>query len=355
MTAVVAAARHGARRPHPPLVSTFGNCAREELGRAAALLGRADLVCPQSAELGVDLAAVGLAPGRQQVVAPGVPAPPAPAPGGLAALDHDLGLGPGPVVLAVGRLVPEEPPPPPRCSGGGDGGSAHCALPFRRRWALSRPAPSADRRARAGTERLPARCEGRRRRPHRASAPRGLRFGLGGSVAALEASAAGTPVVTTTCGIRELLADGAGRVVPAFDAAALAEAVVELLGDDERRRAMGRAAAFASPAATRPRVMVDAWSAVYATVQAGGHLLLSRRYRRSAAAVTHLAYSSSAGASVRPAPRARARRRPRRPAASLERGWPAGWRRPRPARPVCRRVGRDGHGRTPSPRHRRAC
>jgi glycosyltransferase involved in cell wall biosynthesis len=69
-----------------------------------------------------------------------------------------------------------------------------------------------------------------------------LQEGLG--LAVLEAMSCGTPVVCTRCGgPEEIVEDGeTGRLVPNDDAEAFAEAVVDLLGDDARRREMGRAA-----------------------------------------------------------------------------------------------------------------
>jgi glycosyltransferase involved in cell wall biosynthesis len=57
-----------------------------------------------------------------------------------------------------------------------------------------------------------------------------------------QALAVGTPVVGTTVGgTPELVRDGeTGRLVPPADAAALARAIIDLLGDRERARAMAR-------------------------------------------------------------------------------------------------------------------
>jgi len=61
-------------------------------------------------------------------------------------------------------------------------------------------------------------------------------------VAIMEAMAAGLPVVSTDIsGIPELIEDGvSGVLVPAGEAAALADAVIALLDDPERARSLGR-------------------------------------------------------------------------------------------------------------------
>jgi glycosyltransferase involved in cell wall biosynthesis len=67
--------------------------------------------------------------------------------------------------------------------------------------------------------------------------------GLGTTI--LDAMALGTPVVATAAGgVPELLADGAGLVVPVRDPAALAQATVRMLTDPALRSAsVARAAA----------------------------------------------------------------------------------------------------------------
>ena len=62
--------------------------------------------------------------------------------------------------------------------------------------------------------------------------------------AILEAMAMGVPAVCTAVGgLPEMIEDGVtGRLVPPKDPAALAEGIIDVLSDEDRRRAMGVAA-----------------------------------------------------------------------------------------------------------------
>jgi glycosyltransferase involved in cell wall biosynthesis len=84
------------------------------------------------------------------------------------------------------------------------------------------------------------------------------------SIAALEALAAGTPIVTTDVqGMRELLADDVGAIVPGFDPAALAAAISGLLGDPARREEMARRGRERIAAAFSAAAMRDAYAETY--------------------------------------------------------------------------------------------
>jgi glycosyltransferase involved in cell wall biosynthesis len=86
----------------------------------------------------------------------------------------------------------------------------------------------------------------------------------------LEAMACGTPIVATAVGgIPEQVIDGeTGRLVPAGEVRAFAEALRGLLTDDARRRAMGAAAAADAAQRFALSRMVDAYLEWYAEVAA---------------------------------------------------------------------------------------
>jgi glycosyltransferase involved in cell wall biosynthesis len=69
---------------------------------------------------------------------------------------------------------------------------------------------------------------------------------------AVEAAACGTPVIATTASPLPKLLAGGGVFVPPGDVAALTAALLELLGDENRRREMGRVAQLRASALTWP-------------------------------------------------------------------------------------------------------
>ncbi|MEM7308483.1 MAG: glycosyltransferase family 4 protein [Planctomycetota bacterium] len=93
--------------------------------------------------------------------------------------------------------------------------------------------------------------------------------GLG--VAALEAMAAGRPVLATRVGgLAEAVADGeTGLLVPADDSAALAAALGRLLADGPLRERLGRAGPARGRAGVSADGMVDAYEALYREVLGG--------------------------------------------------------------------------------------
>jgi glycosyltransferase involved in cell wall biosynthesis len=84
-----------------------------------------------------------------------------------------------------------------------------------------------------------------------------------------QAMACGLPLVTTPVGsIAELVDDGrTGVIVPAADASALTGALIALLDDPARRRALGEAAAQEARARLGEDAMVDAMLAVFSAAR----------------------------------------------------------------------------------------
>jgi glycosyltransferase involved in cell wall biosynthesis len=269
MTGIAAVALRAVALRRPGFVATFGNCPPADVPAAVRILNRSDAACPESSELGADLVAAGLHAARMRVVPPGVTVPDLAGADGDAVLDAELGLDASPVVLAVGRLVEQKN--------------------HRRLLEAAALVLRADDRIRfliAGDGPLRGALEAR-----------AAELGLGGrltflgnredvpvlagradlvafssdweglSVAALEALAAGTPIVTTPAeGMRELLAGGAGAVVPGFGASELATGILELLRDEPRRREMGLCGTALVASRYSLDAMLDAYVDVYREV-----------------------------------------------------------------------------------------
>lgn len=262
-TGVVLAARATGRRV--PVLTTMHGVAEADGDRAARILRRADLTAAVSDAVRDDVVARGLSAAQVCVVRNGI--------GSVETIDAarragyaaELGLG-AQVVSAVGRLVPQKRHervleaaavvrrslPDVTFLIVGDG---------------ERRAELEARAAELGVQDV-VRFTGARGDARALIALSDLVVfssdweGL--SIAALEALAAGTPVVTTdVAGMRELLGGGAGTIVPGTDPADLAAAVNELLSDDARRLDMARIGQEKIAAEFSATVMREQYSAAY--------------------------------------------------------------------------------------------
>lgn len=234
------ATRLGRAARRPPVLATHHGVPPHEARAAARILRLADHVVCVSACLAEELAASGMPERRVTVIPNGVSVPPALGAAERSRLDSELGLDGAPVVTAVGRLVPQkahhrlldaavavrEQIPSARFLIVGDG-------PLRSELQARISAAGLDGAvtltgARADARQIIARSE--------VVAFSSEWEGL--SLVALEALAAGVPIVSTdVAGTAELLQSGAGIAVPR-NAAALAGALVDVLLDPAARRKM---------------------------------------------------------------------------------------------------------------------
>jgi glycosyltransferase involved in cell wall biosynthesis len=268
-SSVTARAAALAARPHrrPPVLATFHGVLPVEYRRAARLLQAADHTACVSSDLRESIVAAGLGAARTSLVRNAItPAAPL-GEEARAALDDELGLGAGPVVAIVGRLVPQK---------------AHerfivaarrivDELPESRFLVLGEGPRRAEIEAMilAGDLSRQVLMTGVRADARTVMARADLVVfssdweGL--SIAALEALAAGTPVVSTDVqGMRGLLVEsGAGAVVPLDDGTALGERVLSLLRDDRERQAMGEAARRLIADQYSIESMIDAYESLY--------------------------------------------------------------------------------------------
>jgi glycosyltransferase involved in cell wall biosynthesis len=253
---VVAAARRAAGLGSVPLVLTLHNALLEDGSRLHGLLRQVERTTIRAADLVLavsgDVAANARQAGSRDVRVAPVVAPPRPPAGRTRAeVRAELGLDDGrPLVVAIGRLHPQK--------------GYDVLLDALARWGAREPVPSVaiagdgplhdELAARIAGERLPVTLLGRRR---------DVADLLGAadvcvlpsvwearSLTAQEALRTGVPLVATRVGgIPELVGDAA-ELVPAGDAAALAEAVTSVLTDPVQ---VGRlAAAGPRRAATWP-------------------------------------------------------------------------------------------------------
>jgi glycosyltransferase involved in cell wall biosynthesis len=243
-SAVTARAAVLAARPwrRPPVVTTFQGVLPAEYRRSARLLRAADHVACVSADLLGNLVSAGYPPQRASLIHNAVtPAEPLD-PADRAALDRELRIEGAPVVAIVGRLVPQKAHerfvvatrriadalPEVRFLIVGEGP---------RRQEIER---GVDMAGLGSQVRFTGMRSDAREIIARADVVVFSSEWEGLAVAALEALAAGTPVVSTDVqGMRELLTDGAGAVVPLDDGAALGDRVITLLRNEPERQAMG--------------------------------------------------------------------------------------------------------------------
>ncbi len=231
-------------RSRPPLIATYHGVPLEEIDGAARVLRLADAVVCVSDGLREQLADRGLRAERLTVIPNGVPDAIPLDPERRTALDAELGLAAdAPVAALIGRLVPQK----------AHDRFLHAAAQ------VKRALPEA-RFLIVGEGPLRARLEAQRDALGLAGEVTftGVRDDVpallgradlvvfssiweGLSIVALEALAAGVPLVSTdVAGTRELLATGAGLIVPHEDEA-LAAAIGALLADPAERERMGAA------------------------------------------------------------------------------------------------------------------
>jgi glycosyltransferase involved in cell wall biosynthesis len=267
-SAVTARTAALAARPwrSPPVLATFHGVLPVEYRRSAWLLRMADHVACVSSDLLDSIVAAGLpahlASLIRNAVTPATPLDPT----YRAALDSELRITGAPVVAIVGRLVAQK---------------AHERFVVAaRRVADELPAVrflivgEGPRRQEIEREVAAARlkshvCFTGSRSDAREIIARAdiVVFSSeweGLSIVALEALAAGTPVVSTDIqGMRELLSGGAGVIVPLDDGAALGERVATLLRDEPERLAMGGAGRELIARDFPLGSMIDAYECLY--------------------------------------------------------------------------------------------
>jgi glycosyltransferase involved in cell wall biosynthesis len=225
-----------------PILSTMHGVSDRDIPASARILRHVDMVAVVSLAVREAVVARGLSPARVRVVHNGVDTVPALDAGTRRAYDREFGLA-GDVVIAVGRLEPQkahdrllaaaalvlESRPDTRFLIVGEGEllddlrrlASHLAIDHAVRFTGPREdAPQLI--ARADLLVFSSNWEGL-------------------SVAALEALAAGTPVVSTdVAGMRELLSTGAGEIVSGWEARDLAASIISTLSDRQRLEAMAR-------------------------------------------------------------------------------------------------------------------
>jgi glycosyltransferase involved in cell wall biosynthesis len=257
----------GARMPgaRTPVLTTLHGVARHQMWATAGILRFADLVAAVSEEVRGAVVSRGLQAERVEVVHNGVSAITALDDATHARYDRELRIR-GSVVVTVGRLVPEKAHdrfldaasivlhsnPDTTFLIVGDG-------PLRRDLERRATELGIDSAVRFTGLREDARLLIERADLFVLSSNR-----EGHSVAALEALAAGTPVVSTEVGgMRELLGTGAGRIVSSWEAQDLAAAITAVLRDEALRHKMGEEGCRLVAERFSTQAMEDRYAEIY--------------------------------------------------------------------------------------------
>jgi glycosyltransferase involved in cell wall biosynthesis len=235
-----------------------------------AVLRRADFVACVSQDLLEGLARSGLPRERMRVIRNAVPLAEPLTPSARASIDRELRLDGGSVVSMVGRLVPQKAPQRfVEAAARIAADYPECAFLVVGHGPLR---PTLDQLSRrlgvAGKFRFTGMREDARQLIARSDVVAFSSEWEGMPVVALEALAAGVPVVSTDVeGARELLSDGPGVVVPRA-AEPLADAIAELLRTPSRRAEMGRIGRARIAADYSVTGMVAAYRELYAKLAA---------------------------------------------------------------------------------------
>lgn len=256
-------------RGRPAVLATFHGVLPAEYRRAAKLLGSADHVACVSSDLLARILAAGLPARKASLIRNAIDLAPPLADERRTALDLELELAGAPTVAIVGRLVPQKAHerflvaakivsrsvPEARFLIVGEG-------PRRESIERSIQAAGLEDRVRLTGQRSDAReIIARSQVLVFSSEWEGL------SIAALEALAAGTPVVSTDVqGMRELLAGGAGAIVPLDDGTELGRRIAALLANQAEQAEMGRAGRELIEREFSLNDMVESYERLYETL-----------------------------------------------------------------------------------------
>ena len=278
---VIARAAAARFRQRSPVLATFHGVLPAEYRRSARLLRAVDHVACVSRDLLDGIVVAGLPTSKVSLIPNAIPPADKLEPAERAHLDSELELTAAPVVAIVGRLVPQKAHhrfvvaaraiaseiPLVRFLIVGDG-PERAAIE-----AQVEAAGLADHVRFTGTRQDARRIIARADVVVFSSEWEGL------SIVALEALAAGTPLVSTDVqGMRDLLATGAGAVVPLDDGSALGERTINLLRDETERASMGAAGRDLIARDFSLHRMIDAYEGLYES--------LAVRKRKGAVALT---------------------------------------------------------------------